>query len=353
MKNSIDYKAILEKKKPTGYEVGLLLFSSILHKREQGIAHQTGKDLFTQKEFTEAESRLSDIERERYEPYRLLYSSILDTFNNLLSSYDLFTSSFNCIYFRASQLYEAAARQLHTYITPLLVTESEYKTLYQQTKERIEQEEGKDREPDNADIALTIRGREKDITPESYYKHFRALAGIGVIKFPLDSILDEKQKFNDLEKDFSLVDLYKELENNKVTIDRQYRNIKKVASSFYAYSVLLEIIERVYKIPRLKELLELQKTTNSSEKLLSILDNRILEVRKYATSAYYTDSQIEQNLHTLEKIFPSIDIKTLKPTPRKITIVSGAIEETYNTLENLQLLKDLKPFIRVLQPEEI
>ena len=349
MDNKIDAGMIISKKHPTGYEVGLLLFASALHQQEQSQKGEQRTDLYTQKEFTKVENRLTQQERINYEPYRLLYNSILDTFANLLSKFTLFSSSFYCIFFRVHQLFAETNEKLNLCTTPLIVTESEYNQLYQQTIERMEQE-GRTTKPTKEDIALTIRGKQGDITPESYYRHFRAIAGIAVIKDPFNSVIDDKNNYKDKEKSFVMQNLYEELEEDKSIIRDQYNNIKDVISTLYAYSSLLGIIEKFYNIPTLQERLDARKTRKVCERTMDILQAEIRKLNTAATNGFYSSSEQEKNLRAINEVFPAFNLKALQPTAKQIRTATKVIEEINTDPEKIKLYKDLTPFIERLKP---
>lgn len=351
MKNSIDYKAILEKKKPTGYEVGLLLFASVLHQQEQRQKGEQATDLYTQKEFTKTESRLTEEERINYEPYRLLYNSTLDAFSNLLSKFTLFTSSFYCVYYRVRLLYAELSRQLHAYATPLIVSESEYNTLYKQTLERL-QHKGIDKTPNSEDIATTLKG--EHATPESYYKHFRALGGLAVIKDPYEEILSKEGNFNDLEEEHTLINFFDDLlESDKDIIKQQYRNIKEVISTLFAYSELIGIIEEVYKIPTLQEKLDARKTRRACTTTVKLLEKEILRLNPLIVSDYFNSEEKERNLQIIKEVFPKFNLEALHPTEKAKKAITKELEEVDNDPEKVKAYRDLTPFIeRLKKPVE-
>ena len=347
--NNEELKAILSKKHPTGYEIGLLLFESVLQQQKQRQNKEPLKEPYTQSEFTRAENRLTQKERVNYEPYRLLYNSILDAFSDLLKKFTLFSSSFYCTYFRVHQLYAELVRKLHAYTTPLIVSEKEYNTLYQQTLERLQQN-GKDSTPNIEDIARTIRGEQDSVTPESYYKHFRTLGGLAVIKDPHEDIIDKEGCYKDMEKEHALTNFFEDLlENDKNIISEQYHNIKDIISSLFAYSELLSIIEEVYKIPTLHERLDAGKTRRACVSTVHLLEKEILRLHPFIVSDFYTSEEKEKNLRAINEVFPEFNLEALHPTDKQKKAMFKTLKEIGNDPEKVKAYKDLTPFIDSLK----
>ena len=348
MNNEIDTEAIISKKHPTGYEVGLLLFASVLGKERKPIDEQT------QKQFTIAEASLNEKEREIYTPYSFLYNSILDAYNKGVAQYPKFLCSYYFFLKELSHLISEFQHQLDLYHTPLIVTESEYNTLYKQTMERMLQE-GNTGSPDNAEIAKTIKLINTD-KATAYYKYIRAMHGVSVIKITSKPCLyiDDNGNYKDRELEFATSNVVEPYKIRKEVYNFQHKRLKEVLTYTYSFNYLLGIIEEVYKIPKLQERLSLTQTCLCYEKSISDYASQFAETRADFAEMCNSETPIynvERDNAILEEVFQKYDFKQLHPTKKSINATKKNLENIGFNPSEIDKYKNLQPFIEQLRPE--
>ena len=130
-------KNLLKKKKWTGKEVGQLLIASLLNDMKQ-LKQEEKTPLFSQADFNKMESSLiSDKDWTVYGVYRDLYSSILDTFNTARGLSDKFYNGYTHLYAQLREIENADDVQRSIDNVPLIVTESQYKRLKEETEKDL------------------------------------------------------------------------------------------------------------------------------------------------------------------------------------------------------------------------
>ncbi len=347
MENIIDCKSILTQKYPTGHDVGLLLFASLINTMEERKSNKPFKLQYTQRQFDKAVSRLDEQQRIIYEPYRVLYKSIIAAFNQRGRESTYFYSTMMNIASELRHLNNENAMQLINYATPLIVTESEYNTLYKQTAERL-QREGKPTEKiTRQDIANTLKGDQE--TPESYYRYFRALTGFALIsKVIIDEAdIDDNGNYKDPSLWWSTFNNYATLTKGKYIYSQQLKKIREYGAYNYAFTVLLGILEHEYKIPRLQEKLSPSFYTTNFEGTVSDYNTKLQECIKGMAGS---DSLIAQKTKALQDTLPAINIEKLKPSLEQVHDVKQLIHNIgYG--ENVSLYVNLQTFIDRLMPK--
>lgn len=349
--NNEELKAILSKKHPTGYEVGLLLFSSVINNSKD----RKQIDPKFQKAFTIAEASLNEKEREIYTPYSFLYNSILDAYNKGVGQFAKFISSYYFFVKELSHLISEFQHQLNLYSTPLIVTESEYNALYKQTMERMLQE-GNTGSPDYAELAKTIKLINTD-KATAYYKYTRAAHGIAVVKNVGEPcfFIDSNGNYKDSEFKFAISNIIESYSGGKEVYKFQHRRLKEVLTYTYSFNCLLGIIEEVYKIPKLQESLSLTQTGLNYEKRINDYASQFAEAR--ADFAEMCNSEttiynIERDNAILEEVFQKYDFKQLHPTKKSINAMKKSLEGIGFDPWKIEAYKNLQPFIDQLRPED-
>lgn len=343
MENIIDCKTILTQEHPTGHEVGLLLFASILNTMEERIHHKKVILPYTQKQFDNALSKLTTEQYNTYLPYRYLYNSIIAVFNEISDPYlhnviEAFLALINEI--RYLCLIEGL--QGAFYVSPLVVTKQEYDQLYQQTVERL-QREGNNNEPTHLDLAQTIKGEQE--TEESYYRYHRALYGIVTPQFLNRELLDPSGKYDDFIQETALKNAHQFTTVRKNTFKEIFDAIRKGISFNYSFISLMAAIEKVYKIPCLHERLTIQHICHTYEINIKEYNNKI---RDLCLNVCGSEHLQREKIKCIVEVFPELNIEDFKPTAQQITEIEKTLSDIGYNPSRVEELKDLHPFINTL-----
>ncbi|MFI3272856.1 MAG: hypothetical protein R3Y11_12280 [Pseudomonadota bacterium] len=339
----IDINKLRKKRKWTGQEVGLALMANTLN--DIRYHNQEHAPLFSQEEFAKMEKTLKTEKDEQvYSVYRSLYSSILDAYNTGLSLYQQFYNGHSNLMNTLSELKHIEHTRTELALMPVLLTKKQYADF------RVKAlEVGGDGAVAEDEITKRIFSIAMNYVHESLHDDEVMYNGIAVVELENTTLVDGNGYYkavDPLRHFMSLKSLASDTKAQESIQLWQHNLIYNAMAYFYAYNVMIGILERVYNIENLASIARLETFDIENEvkkfnmSLLSLHDN-----------VSGTDEIKKRKHNYIQSIFTKLEIEPLKPTQENVEKVRQTVEKLGFTTPAAANLKYLDDFLSFLSKE--
>lgn len=242
----INVKKLLSQQSWTPKEIGQLLLSSMINDIEQQNQNQQREQLFSQERFDEIEGSIETAEDYLiYGVYQDIYFSIIDSYNRGLGLHQRFYNGFFRILADINELKNADKAQANFDNMPLIMTESQYKSVKEEVVKTIrgyqesyydilfyvldrflEAVKAGEEVPESIRKAIEAT-KEEPATNKSFSSLYNEIVGNGYFSLPDGKRSDQmtiEQWKKALEEEF--------LKNHKLTIDGRLATAEETVQSF-------------------------------------------------------------------------------------------------------------------------